>query len=649
MKILCSILYPIFFGGLFVLASCVSEESELTSEAENSNSSNDSASDADFPNVDCSDIAITTRCINKKEFEINIDGGIGPYQYELRFDDESIESGELLEVSSFTTYLACGQKVLSITVTDQQECQSLNETFKTCYPEDNNVLLTVDRGPRYKVAQVNNIPCQEYNQNDVVDITNYGAIGDGITDNTSVIKEVAATGKIMYIPEGTFLISDKITLLNGVYGEGKIIANQKLIFFAQQSNIFIRGIELESTLGQQGGIDVAPFLVYALNMENLEISHTTLINGRIIHRNQEEVHRKGFVFNDNYIHGDFTKFRRYYVENDLITINGIDGVEIKRNFIRCDNPNRIFKIADISSNNVLVESGAKISPYNSKNIVIEDNEIIGRAQQLDVEETTKQMADLFHGTQNITVQHNLFDVIGFTAVFENKTAIQTDFDQNSIFKNNIFKTDNLALNFLGSYGSLIEGYESGYQNIVIDNNYFEGQSGFKKDLGGIINVRHFHDVVLTNNSVSFIEQKGRMAMSFYENKAVKLSNNIIAQGATQFTNTSTDDFAAQEELIEINGNQFSDGLSTLSVGGRMLMIDRAGVKNTESTQLNVTILDNSFNQSLEPEAAAIRLNMSNFGIVNIKNNTYNNTVRSITHWTLSTFDEFNNENNSWNE
>ena len=49
---------------------------------------------------------------------------------------------------------------------------------------------------------------------DVVNVKDYGAVGNGVTDDTAAIKSaiVAATGSILFFPEGIYLVSSELTI-----------------------------------------------------------------------------------------------------------------------------------------------------------------------------------------------------------------------------------------------------------------------------------------------------------------------------------------------------------------------------------------------------------------------------------------------------
>ena len=51
--------------------------------------------------------------------------------------------------------------------------------------------------------------------NDTVSVKDFGAVGDGVTDDTAAFNLVIATGKSIYVPSGNYLISSALTTLQG--------------------------------------------------------------------------------------------------------------------------------------------------------------------------------------------------------------------------------------------------------------------------------------------------------------------------------------------------------------------------------------------------------------------------------------------------
>jgi len=60
--------------------------------------------------------------------------------------------------------------------------------------------------------------------NDYVSVTDFGAVGDGTTDNTTAFNNAIATGREVYVPAGTYLINATINNKTVIYGDGNTIS-----------------------------------------------------------------------------------------------------------------------------------------------------------------------------------------------------------------------------------------------------------------------------------------------------------------------------------------------------------------------------------------------------------------------------------------
>lgn len=99
--------------------------------------------------------------------------------------------------------------------------------------------------------------------NDYVSATDYGAVGDGVTDDTQALEKLFAAAfslrKAAYIPAGTYLISRPLTLRTGmeVYGDGEstVIKKKAAVWYklAAQLNVDEVEVTLEGVDGLQVG------------------------------------------------------------------------------------------------------------------------------------------------------------------------------------------------------------------------------------------------------------------------------------------------------------------------------------------------------------------------------------------------------------
>ena len=64
---------------------------------------------------------------------------------------------------------------------------------------------------------------------DVVSVKDFGAVGDGVTDDTAAIRAAVATQKPVIVPTGAYLVKDMITLNNGQIMQGDGETKSRLI------------------------------------------------------------------------------------------------------------------------------------------------------------------------------------------------------------------------------------------------------------------------------------------------------------------------------------------------------------------------------------------------------------------------------------
>ena len=59
----------------------------------------------------------------------------------------------------------------------------------------------------------------------LVNVRDYGAVGDGVTDDTAAFTTAAALGKPMWMPQGDYVVSAPVTITSGLFGAGAGDAN----------------------------------------------------------------------------------------------------------------------------------------------------------------------------------------------------------------------------------------------------------------------------------------------------------------------------------------------------------------------------------------------------------------------------------------
>lgn len=77
---------------------------------------------------------------------------------------------------------------------------------------------------------------------DIVSVKDYGAVGDGVADDTTAIQDALDAGNAIYIPRGTYNLTAQLTAADkniAIYGDGVEVSVLKWLFAAVSSGIAI--------------------------------------------------------------------------------------------------------------------------------------------------------------------------------------------------------------------------------------------------------------------------------------------------------------------------------------------------------------------------------------------------------------------------
>lgn len=183
-------------------------------------------------------------------------------------------------------------------------------------------------------------------------VKDFGAVGDGIADDTTAIQAAHDAGISVYYPSGTYLLSDRITLSSdaSVFLSSDVTVKQgadnKAIFYAlSKSNIFIDGGGAtfqgfgnysNAWTGNSGhedralnftsctNISVSNLRIIDASNAGLYIEHTTSFRGDNLRIEGTHTHGVPIVANDNFQNGIYIKHKSETGDCTDIQISNFD-------------------------------------------------------------------------------------------------------------------------------------------------------------------------------------------------------------------------------------------------------------------------------------------------------------------------------------
>ena len=536
-----------------------------------------------------------------------------------------------LTITLFLSFFSLFGNSQSTTLLIQPSCPSDTTSCNT-----QNMVNCIGPRPQYTCSSY-----LSFDYSDAINVLDAGAVGNGVFDNTAKLRELAAMGKTLYFPpNNVFLVHGTIDLLKGIYGGGTIRFTNETCFLVKADSVFVRGVTIESMLDTG---KIAPFAVSVTNRNHFELANCRLINTRVEHESDMEANVFGCSILNNEFIADFSPFPINTIQNDIITLRGVDSAWLCNNRIQFTNVHRVAKIAEsLASTFADEDSLAQISPWNARNIWVRDNIITGTTI------SNKQVIDLFDGTELFTLEHNYIEVKGFTSIIENKTGFTTDFVQHTVLRNNVLKNDNIIFSFQGSHGAKNLGHDSGFQNIMVHNNCLEGLHPFLNSDKGLVDIRFFHEVNFTNNELSFQQSGNRFALAFFSNLRLNVKHNIIEDGGLKLalasTNHEGETYRDSVRQIEVDSNQFINAyFGTL---GNSIWVSRIG-----DDEGYLGIYGNHFYyDDTDALNALIQLNELNFDSVNVSCNIVEPDfvgLNGVNHFPPASY-KFQETSNTWN-
>lgn len=372
-----------------------------------------------------------------------------------------------------------------------------------------------------------------------VDVKTYGAVGDGVTDDTaaieSAINSLSSTGGTVYFPSGTYrcassldISHSNITLQgNGwtsIIFHGNGVNNDVIRIASSKTNVTIRDLAVDGNKANQTTFSVGIKTQGSndgLKIINVYV-HDTFNSGILIEDSQNILIEKcylkdiGKTGSDTNFYGvgiDFQQSKNWTVRNCTIEGTLSNGIHSKGT-----------------------------SPYNPINFVIEGNKISG------VITDQKSCIHLEDAKDGVINGNNLFDTadatFGINAIY---VKGQTSTYSNCVISNNT------ASNISGVF---IENQSGG--NVITGNRCKSGTVTSSQN--GIWVGAEAHDTLIVGNTIEQAEEQGIYVNGTNHN--VTIANNIIKNTQSSGAGIYLFCSSGTKRDIFIYGNQIYDDQGT---------------------------------------------------------------------------------------
>lgn len=408
----------------------------------------------------------------------------------------------------------------------------------------------------YSIIALNNGLKAQLVINEKMSLKQYGAVGDGKTDNTNIINLALKKSKnhTLYVPEGTYIISGSIK---------------------PQSNTIIIGEGKKSLFKAKGGMKVSSELFMTRGVNNI-IFKKIAVSGNIIENPKENGHSAmdGIHIFDIWNSSNISIEESYFIDNVYAAIRIVGGNKISvrnSNFLTVDCG--IITLGSPDNSDLLIENNLFDGHDNSEPISIYGN---GKTTNLTIKNNTirnkKYATAIFIGSgtiENIKIENNNITSVATGIVLK---------ANNAVIKNNSINNSELET---GGYGIQINNSS----NVIVSSNNLTGIW-----LDGM-RINNSSNIDITNNT---IKDSGRSNKDFVfvrfadsDNVDVKFHNNNIIR----------EDTSLNKYLIFGYGTQNTQIINNKLVNGEIYLWPNSSnytVKNN-----NVNIINKGTNNIVE--------------------------------------------------
>lgn len=398
-------------------------------------------------------------------------------------------------------------------------------------------------------------------------VKNFGAAGDGITDDTEAIKAALETGGIIYFPKGTYVFNESITntkVSNIIGDDAEIITNSKnghsyMFSFEGLEKITISNIKFNSNNVGRGCVSIRN--VPNVEVKNCEFTGYSNVYGYyetdscLLVGNSENVHITNCDFHDTGY--DLVQ----EVLNRAVTVEDSEQAEIRA--CRFNKVNQ----AIVSMNNKTIVTDCVFDYVEDNNIYNFSNDDKGlRGELICTNNYISNRVDegiVTSGKINL-ISNNIFDFV--PNCIETSASVESLIVTNNVFRN--------VKNKDGEHGVVISSRDESYtiDDVVIKNNVIDIPVQCTGN-GQILHLPTVKRLSFTDNVINFY------AISYGRGIYFKTAEYLI------FTNN----FMTDKNNVD-NANAYTCGTQPTKqiISNNYLGSLRIGVNNSQNLDLVTT-------------------------------------------------------------
>ena len=470
----------------------------------------------------------------------------------------------------------------------------------------------------------------------------FGAIGDGTTNDTAAFADAVATGlRVIGYPGSTYKITSPISVvtagqtIDGLMGACTIVTNGSNVFHVNASNVTVRGwVAVSSATGT-----TADAFVYAVNVDGVKVEYNRLTRMFTEVRASSHANLNDIRIRDNWIDGDWTDDS---IGHNVLDLYGINDLWITGNHFSVVGPYRFIKISSS-----LPDSDHVLTTEMSQRVNIQGNHFLGSLSN------TNNVIDVYCGTKELLATDNVVNMTGsinswisakpgITGAGQPESATTTK----QIVSNNVATLSGSVINgFVSLHSSWGQPWEDSsilQMAQICDNIIHHDQAS----TSATIDVRGFNHVLVQGNVAQKVAVNFSRFISAYNNQIAIVGHNQTNYGTIEVSGNSTSAsgvaYSKSPEIVNIHNSALRDFVGSAAI----YVHDCAGL-------LKLKLHDNYIGNSADSGSigAAIRLEHNTLDTMCVHDNllAMNNAAKAYIQFVTTTPTYRIEHGNSWNQ